>query len=91
MSVPNTDDAAFDGAPTESATLHVPANTIAAYKAAWPWSDFKEIVAIEEGPDGIMRVKKDYSNGDLYDLTGRKVFQPQKGLYIRNGKKVIVK
>ena len=30
-------------------------------------------------------------NGEVYDLQGRKVAQPTKGLYIVNGKKVIVK
>ena len=30
-------------------------------------------------------------DGDFYDLQGRKVEKPAKGLYIKNGKKVIVK
>ena len=30
-------------------------------------------------------------NGDYYDLQGRKVAQPAKGLYIVNGKKVVIK
>ena len=28
---------------------------------------------------------------EYYDLTGRRVYQPQKGLYIKNGKKVMMK
>ena len=90
--VPNTATDAFDGTPTEVSTLHVPASAVEAYKAAWPWSDFKEIVAIEEGPDGIMSVRQSADGGgDYYDLTGLKAQQLRKGLYIRNGKKVVIK
>ncbi|MGN1263643.1 MAG: hypothetical protein ACI4TW_06360 [Prevotella sp.] len=31
------------------------------------------------------------SNGDAFDLTGRKVSNPVKGLYIKDGRKVIIK
>lgn len=91
--VPNTVDDVFDGTPTEKSMLHVPASAIEKYRETWPWSDFKEIVAIEEeSPDGITSVKQsDDRNGDYYDLTGRKVYHPQKGLYISNGKKVVLK
>lgn len=91
--VPDTHFDAYDGTPTEKSTLHVPASAIEKYRAAWPWSDFKEIVTIEEeAPDGIISVKHtDDCNGDYYDLTGRRILLPQKGLYIRNGKKIVVK
>ena len=89
-SVPDTDNNAFYSTPTEKSTLHVPASAIKKYRAAWPWSDFKEIVLID--PNAIMGVKQsDDRHAEYYDLTGRKVHQPQKGLYIRNGKKTIVK
>ena len=92
--VPNTDENAFDGTPTEKSTLHVPANAVEAYKAAWPWSDFKEIVALTgDDPSGIIAVKP-YDDGEIpyYNLYGCRIHQPhQKGLYIRNGKKIVVK
>lgn len=90
--VPTTYDKAFHETPIESVTLHVPVNSVEAYRTTWPWSDFKEIVAIREDPDAIMGIKQsENSNREYYDLIGRKVHYPQKGLYIRNGKKVIVK
>ena len=91
--VPDTHFDAFDGTPTEKSILHVPANSAETYRTSWPWSDFKEIEAIEEEtPDGIINVKQsDDCNGGYYDLTGRRFLHPQKGLYIRNGKKVVVK
>ena len=88
--VPDTHFDAFDGTPTEKSTLHVPAKAVEAYRVSWPWSDFKEIVSIDA--DAIMGVKlSDDRNGDYYDLTGRRVLHPQKGIYIRNSKKVIVR
>ena len=49
-SVPNTDAAAFDGASTGNATLHVPNSAIGAYRASWPWSAFKNIVSYDAPP-----------------------------------------
>ena len=45
-----------------------------------------------EGGTGIEDVKPEHSNADgIYDLQGRKVENPVKGIYIINGKKVLVK
>ena len=45
--VPETSLDAFEYSPVSSATLHVPAGSVDAYKAAEPWSKFGSIVAIE--------------------------------------------
>ena len=45
--VPTTDVSAFEGSNMENVTLHVPAGSVDAYKAASPWSGFKEVKAIE--------------------------------------------
>ena len=51
-----------------------------------------EIVKHAEELSGITTVRMDVTNGDIYDLMGRKVTTPQKGsIYIQNGKKYIVK
>lgn len=76
------------------ATLHVPAGS----KDAWdiyPWNEwFRYIVEDTEIPDGIRTI----DNGQLtidhwFDLSGRKLgCKPAKaGLYIHNGKKVVIK
>ena len=39
---------AFEVSYIENATLHVPKNSVDAYKAVWPWNQFKEIVALED-------------------------------------------
>ena len=48
---------------------------------------------VEEDPTGIKNVqgfKGSRVQGDIYDLSGRKVSNAKKGIYIREGKKVLV-
>jgi hypothetical protein len=40
---------------------------------------------------GIEAVKTTKANGEYYNLAGQRVAQPTKGLYIVNGKKVVIK
>ena len=42
------------------------------------------------GISGASLVNSEEVKGDLYDLQGRKVVYPKKGLYIKNGRKVVV-
>ena len=40
---------------------------------------------------GIKSIERDFNNGaNYYDLQGRKIDQPAKGVYINNGKKVVI-
>ena len=43
------------------------------------------------GSTGIKNVKADAQNSAYYNLAGQKVANPQKGLFIHNGKKVVLK
>ena len=47
----------------------------------------------EDGTTGIADVRSKMADvrGEVYDLQGRKVAQPTKGLYIVNGKKIVIK
>ncbi len=45
----------------------------------------------EEETTGISDVRSNMSDGIYYDLQGRRVAQPTKGLYIKDGKKIMVK
>ena len=42
-------------------------------------------------PSGIKNVKAAADNGAIYDLTGRRIVKAAKGLYIKNGKKYVIK
>jgi hypothetical protein len=72
------------------ATLHVPANVVNVYQNTSPWNGFGSIVAID--PSGIQTVTLDKDiNSPLYDLNGRKLKEPRKGVNIIGGKKVLLK
>lgn len=77
------------------ATLHVPASSIEAYRNDYSWQNFKSIVALTDSdpkPTGIKNVlSSPHADDTYYDLQGRKVIRPSKGLYIVNGKTVVVK
>ncbi len=44
--VPSTDYHTFYDSNISNATLHVPAASVESYKARYPWSGFKEVVAL---------------------------------------------
>ena len=46
---------------------------------------------LDDGTTGIQRLTPILSEGVYYDLSGRRVLAPKKGLYIMNGKKYIIK
>ena len=50
-----------------------------------------EILIRAENTTGIDAIRKDAEDGKVYDLSGRQVKTPRKGVYIINGKKVVVK
>ncbi|MBR4643755.1 MAG: hypothetical protein IKO73_01150 [Bacteroidaceae bacterium] len=55
-------------------------------------SDSQIIIQFESMEDAVNEVKvSDERTNVFYDLSGRKVQRPQKGIYIKNGKKVLVK
>jgi len=70
------------------------AGTLAAHKAYLPAGALaREFLSFEEGETtGIETVKATQKmNGEFFNLAGQRVAQPAKGLYIVNGKKVIMK
>lgn len=75
-----------------TATLYVPIGAKEAYQTADYWKKFTNIVemdftGIEDIPaDDAVRGGKDV----YYDLNGRVVNNPTKGIYIKNGKKVVL-
>jgi len=49
-------------------------------------------IVLKDMPDGIEQmVNRKSSNSKCYDLQGRKVANPRKGIYIKDGEKVVVK
>ena len=73
-----------------TATLYVPFGSKEAYQNAEGWKNFTNIVEID--PSGIQNITLDKDiNAPIYDLNGRKLKEPSKGINIIGGKKVVVK
>lgn len=65
--VPHTFPNAFDWSPIDKSTLHVPEQSLDAYKAASPWNKFKNIVGDATGITKIQNnpVQIHHENGNL--------------------------
>lgn len=70
--------------------LYVPIGSKGQYAASQGWMDFKTIIEID--PNDIATIVSDNNAPQqIYDLSGRKHAERQKGLNIINGKKLIVR
>lgn len=72
------------------ATLSVLTGCKKAYQTAAFWKNFTNIVEID--PSGVQSITSEKDiNTCIYDLNGRKLQKPRKGINIIDGKKIIVK
>ena len=77
------------------AILYVPSGTLDKYKSVWIWKYFENILELD--PSGISKIKADQKEDvPIYDLNGRLLSRPQKGINIikttdGKTKKVIIK
>lgn len=75
----------------KDATLYVPVGTKALYEATDGWKDFKNIVEMDNESAIAAVTNGMKGNGIVYNLNGQRVANPTKGLFISNGRKVMVK
>lgn len=71
-------------------TLYVPKEAVSAYQSADVWKNFWDIQGIEVTDILRTETTKQIPAG-IFDLNGRKLREPRKGVNIINGKKVMVK
>lgn len=90
--VPTASDNTFTATTYSSATLYVPQGTTAAYKAAPGWQNFLNIAEIDPtGIDNVQTAPQPSRTAAVYDLQGRQLPKPHKGINIINGKKHIIR
>ena len=82
----------------DSAILYVPIGTKSLYQEVDPWYLFLDIKEMDfTGIEDVLAEVVDERKGEngnvkgIYDLIGRKIDVPTKGIYIINGKKILVK
>ena len=86
--MPQTDSRSFTI--RKSVTLYVPEHLVAQYKASSLWKGFKAILPLPDDFQGIGKVHEHSAEDVLYDLQGRRVTKaPEKGIYIKNGRKIV--
>ena len=65
-------------------------NVFAADKGTKHWSGFGSIVSLTDEDTGVTFVKAEQKDAQYYNLKGVQVENASKGLYIVNGKKVVM-
>jgi hypothetical protein len=82
----------FAGVNFDECKLYVPFGTKEKYEQAEGWKLFKHIIEMEN-PDGINEIQADVNRGNtaVFTISGQRVTTLRKGLYIVNGRKVVVK
>lgn len=81
---------AFHGDVYKYATLYVPIGTKGLYQSTEGWKNFNNIVEFD--PTAIDEITVDEDDQQtIYSISGVRLKNPQKGLNIINGKKVVVK
>ncbi len=66
----------------------MPAGTREKYLAAgWNFKDIREMGEVITGVGDALRPS---AGGSIYSLSGQRVSSPRKGLYVRDGKKVLI-
>lgn len=92
MAAQKSESSVFAGVDKTVCVLYVPYGCAAKYRAAAVWGEFQHIE--EMAPTAIDSLRTNSSSADeWYDMKGRKLNgkPAQKGLYIQNGQKVVVK
>ncbi len=86
-------DDTFGQVDMEKVTLWVPEGCAEEYRQAVGWTNFINIIETSQFPTAGIQftvIDDNSNNGDLYDLMGRKVSNPQPGtIYFRDGNKFI--
>ena len=82
----------LNDAHNERITLYVPKGCKPKYEVTDGWKLFKNIVEMDhEDSEGIVTVEKLSAAEKYYDLQGRTVLRPNRGIYVKEGKIVVVK
>lgn len=77
----------FAGVHVELGRLHVPANSVDAYRNAERWGDWWKILPIEEDPNSIDKAELSAdSPTEVYNINGTRLDNPQRGINILRSK-----
>ena len=77
----------------ENCKLYVPEESVSKYQNHQDWYEFNiQAMKDETGIETLRdEENEEMGNATLYDLQGRRIMKPTRGIYVRNGKKVAIK
>ena len=81
----------FTGSQYRDGNLYVPYGCYNLYWNAPNWEYFRNIFELPPDDDAVNEITETVKDAPYYDLQGRKVSNPRKGIYIKDGKMVLVK
>src|SRR5574344_872446 len=86
---------AFYGLNLSGDTLYVPMSTVDDYKAVSEWSGFGKMIGYDDSSTAVLSpstIGNEDKNAPYYNLQGVRIQKPtQKGIYVHQDKKIIVK
>src|SRR5574344_22558 len=86
---------AFYGLNLSGDTLYVPMSTVDDYKAVSEWSGFGKMIGYDDSSTAVLApstIGNEDKNAPYYNLQGVRIQKPtQKGIYVHQDKKIIVK
>ena len=91
---PNVQRSAFENSYIDYVTLHVPAESVSHYKNHEVWGKFKDIVPLsgeETNIESVTMINRADNAPIIYNMNGQRIANPQKGLNIIQGRKVLIK
>ncbi len=89
--VPVTASTVFSDVEIQPAVLHVPSQSVKVYQETAPWSGFGTIVGVTTGIEDVQGPASGVQKEKIYNLQGQRVNHPDHGLYIVNGRQVVIR
>lgn len=84
-------ETAFYGIDKYACTIYVPNGTKETYSKTLPWSEFANIIELDNTTGFDEVITENETRKAVYDINGRCVENPTKGIHLINGKKVLIK
>ena len=76
----------------DNVILFVPRGTKDLYQNTKGWRLFKQIIEMDQQPTSVLEMKQETEKSkQIYNMEGRRLFNPQKGVNIMNGRKILVR
>jgi hypothetical protein len=85
------EDVYWYGVNTEKIPLYVPVGTRDLYLESRGWNEFKNIIERDMEATDVKSIHQNQAESTIYNLQGQQMKKPSKGLYIKDGRKILLR